>query len=79
MLVRLVHEREEEPAGLTIRLAAKVEHATTRQPFSASAEDDDGELVVVVPDPGHHAGAMEQHGVVEEGAFAFADSVELAS
>src|SRR5712671_585681 len=75
--IHLVHEREVEPAHLAIRFAGIVEDATALDATTAAPEDDHWELVVVVI-AGEHRGAIENHRVVQRGAFAFLDGVELA-
>lgn len=62
---------------LALGLAAVIEDSTTRQSSSRATQNDHGELVIVVFRSGHHAGAMEEHGIVKEGALAFANAIAV--
>ncbi|MEY5013988.1 MAG: hypothetical protein RIS92_346 [Verrucomicrobiota bacterium] len=62
--VHLVHQGEEETAELALRFVFVIEHAASFESATSAAQNDDGQLIVIVPCSGHHARAMQNHRVV---------------
>ncbi|MFM1941925.1 MAG: hypothetical protein RI897_907 [Verrucomicrobiota bacterium] len=77
MEIHLVHHGEEEPAHLPLRLVLVVENTAALDPAASTSEEQDGQSGRVVT-ASQHGGAEQEHGVIEQGAFAFLDGVELS-
>ena len=76
-MVELIHEGKVKTAHLTVGFFFVVKDPPAFDSASASTEDDDRQLSGVMA-AGEHARTIEQHGIIEQGAFAFLDAVELA-
>src|SRR3954451_14247638 len=75
--VHLVHHREVQAAHLTVGFACVVEHASALDSPTATAEQNYRQLACVVA-AGQHAGAVQEHGIVEQCARSLLDRVEFA-
>ena len=69
MHIHFVHHGKEEAAHLAVGVCGIVEGTAALDASAAAAEHDDGELIVVVI-AGHHAGAIHEHRIVQQGAAA---------
>ena len=75
--VHFIHHRKIESAHLALGFLFGVEDPAAFDAATRATEHYDRKLIVVVI-AGHHAGAIHQHGVVEQRARAFLNAVELA-